>query len=215
MAAARAVAGTATEPALSARLDVLTAHVALDQADVTAAEAHALDGRGHGHRAARGRLRPLIVLGRLARTTDPGRATTCFEEAARLAEEAGLGSWHLRARHELAVAAWTNGDTSALVQTRTVAARYGALVTMAVMDLSLADIALTNFDRRGCLEAARPAPRRAAATPSPPSRWRTCGSRARTPSPATTRRCGPRSATPSPPTPRTPASWPTCTAGCW
>ena len=35
------------------------------------------------------------------------------------------------------------------------AARYGALTTVAVMDLSLADLALGHFDRAGALEAAR------------------------------------------------------------
>ena len=39
--------------------------------------------------------------------------------------------------------------------TRDLAARYGALVTVAVMDLSLADMALMAFNRDGCLAAAR------------------------------------------------------------
>jgi DNA-binding CsgD family transcriptional regulator len=39
--------------------------------------------------------------------------------------------------------------------TRDLAARYGALLTVAVMDLSLADIALMAFDREACLASAR------------------------------------------------------------
>jgi DNA-binding CsgD family transcriptional regulator len=39
--------------------------------------------------------------------------------------------------------------------TRDLAARYGALLTVAVMDLSLADIALMAFDRETCLASAR------------------------------------------------------------
>ena len=57
---------------------------------------------------------------------------------------------------------WPRGDIDALRDTRDLAARYGALVTVAVMDLSLADIALSNFDRDGasprraaCVEASR------------------------------------------------------------
>jgi len=41
-----------------------------------------------------------------------------------------------------------------MVETRDLAGRYGAMRTVAVMELSLADIALAAFDRVGCLAAA-------------------------------------------------------------
>jgi DNA-binding CsgD family transcriptional regulator len=81
--------------------------------------------------------------------------TIWFERAALVAAGAGLAQLHLRAEQELALAVWTRGDLQPLHDVRAVAARYGALVTVAVMDLSLADIALSSFDRERCLAAAR------------------------------------------------------------
>ena len=46
---------------------------------------------------------------------------------------------------------WVTGDFGAMRATRDLAARYGAHVTVAVMDLNLADVALSNFDRDDCL----------------------------------------------------------------
>ena len=58
------------------------------------------------------------------------------------------------ARHELALLDWALlGRIDQLRETRDLAARNGALVTVAVMDLSLADAALAAFDREGCLDA--------------------------------------------------------------
>ena len=79
----------------------------------------------------------------------PARATQWFQRAADLAAAHGLAGWELRARHELALQAWGDGDTRPLREVRDLAARTGALVTQAVMDLSLADLALAAFDRDG------------------------------------------------------------------
>ncbi|CAA9235487.1 MAG: hypothetical protein AVDCRST_MAG54-1234, partial [uncultured Actinomycetospora sp.] len=79
-------------------------------------------------------------------------AARWFARAADVAGRAGLATWHLRAQQELALLDW---DPAALRTTRALAARYGALTTVAVMDLSLADLALGHFDSEGALAAAR------------------------------------------------------------
>lgn len=96
-----------------------------------------------------------MVLGRVARVADPPRSDAWFRQAADLAEQHGLAGRHLEARHELALSAWARADLGPLSETRALASRYGALITVAVMDLSLADIALSSFDHAGCLAAAR------------------------------------------------------------
>ncbi|MCX6462731.1 MAG: helix-turn-helix transcriptional regulator, partial [Pseudonocardiales bacterium] len=94
----------------------------------------------------------LELHGRVA--PDAAAARPFFERAAALAARHGLAGWQLRAQHELALLAWPAGDLGPMRATRELAARHGALVTVAVMDLSLADVALGAFDRDGCLEAA-------------------------------------------------------------
>ena len=97
----------------------------------------------------------LEVLGRVsAANADVAGAAWC-QRAAEVAEASGLAGWHLRARHELAILSWDDAGFAAMRETRELAARYGALITVAVMDLSLADVALQHFDRDGCLAAAQ------------------------------------------------------------
>jgi DNA-binding CsgD family transcriptional regulator len=150
-AAARADIGE--DPELGARVDAIAAHVALVQgrpADAGVLAQHALD-------AATATAQPAVacealeVLGRAARLTTPGTSVDWFQQAADLAAAHGLAGWELRARHELALQRWGQGDTRPLRDTRALAARTGALVTQAVMDLSLADVALAGFDRDACL----------------------------------------------------------------
>ncbi|HSK62052.1 MAG TPA: LuxR C-terminal-related transcriptional regulator, partial [Actinomycetospora sp.] len=153
-AAARLVdQARANGPAVPA-VDAVAAHVALEQGhhdDAAALAYRALD-------AAVGAQQPAVeceaaeVLGRVARDTDLVAARRWFARAADVAGRAGLATWHLRAQQETALIGW---DTATLRTTREVAARYGALTTVALMDLSLADLALGRFDRAGALEAAR------------------------------------------------------------
>ena len=126
-----------------------------------------------------------------------------------------MTAWHLRARHELAILDWADGGERQMRATRDLAARYGALVTVAVMDLSLADMALMAFNRDGCLTSAQAAPRPAAASGSPPSPWHSSGSQARTRSRAMTPGCPRPPRRPWPTTPATRGSSAICTAGCW
>ena len=156
-AAARAAATDAADPALRARLDVVAAEVAFHQGDLHAAEGlarAAVDGA-----AATGQpeveCEALLVLGQVVRTSagmDP--ALVAFERAGAVAAGAGLVQLHLRAQQEQALVVWAKGDVQPLHDVRDLAARYGALVTVAVMDLSLADIALASYDRQACHTAA-------------------------------------------------------------
>ena len=154
LAAARAAADGHVDDALAARITAVDAHVALEQGRADDAETLA---RGAVDAAvATGQpaveCEGLEVLGRIARDLGPGASTGWLERAARVAERAGLATWHLRARHELALRTW---EPEALRATRDLAARYGALTTVAVMELSLADLALGDFDRAESLRAAQ------------------------------------------------------------
>lgn len=154
--AARVALGAEGDAAAGARIDAVAGYAALDAArlDEAAALAHAAvtaaDATGQPAVA----CEALEVLGRVAAVHEPARAEDWYRRAAEVASRAGLPTWHLRARHELALLAWSRGDLRLLVETRDLATRYGALRTVAVMDLSLADIALSAFDRAGCLAAA-------------------------------------------------------------
>jgi DNA-binding CsgD family transcriptional regulator len=155
--AARASAGQDPDAALQARLDAVAAEVAHDQADLEAAERlarAAVDGAAATAQPAV-ECEALLVLGRVRRAVggmDGG--LPWFERAGEVAAGAGLAQLHLRAQQERALVVWTRGDLQPLHDIRTLAARYGALTTAAVVDLTLADIALTSYDREGCLRAA-------------------------------------------------------------
>jgi DNA-binding NarL/FixJ family response regulator len=137
-----------------ARLDALGAHVALARDDVEQA-----------HRLARGAVdaagvtdlpevecEALEILGRLAESLP--EHTRLMERAAALAHRHGLVTWRLRALQELALG-WIDGKSAQrLREVRRVAAEAGAFVTVAQMDLMLADIGLGSFDGDACREAA-------------------------------------------------------------
>ncbi len=156
-AAARAAAGDDVDAALTARLDAVAASVALAQADLGTAERlarTAVDGA-----AATGQpaveCEALFVVGAVVRTAEGmGAAVPWYERAAAVADAAGLAELHLRAQQELALIVWTYGTLQPLHDVRDTAIRYGALITVAVMDLSFADIALSGYDREVCLESA-------------------------------------------------------------
>ena len=143
-------------PALMAQTDVTAAEVALELADV--ARAGELARRAIDDAEAAGvhdvLCEALLVLGRVQRPTGMAAAHRSFQRASDVAEAAGLTRWHLRARQELALMGWFTGDFGAMHETRGVAARYGAHATVAVIDLNLADIALSNFERVDCLTSA-------------------------------------------------------------
>ena len=155
-AAARTALGAEADAAATARIDAVAAYAALDAArfDEAAALARAAVAAAEVTGQPAVACEALEVLGRVAAVQEPAAAEDWYRQEAEVASRAGLPTWHLRARHELALWAWSRGELEPLAQTRDLAARYGALRTVAVMELSLADAALAAFDRAGCLTAA-------------------------------------------------------------
>ncbi len=156
--AARCAAGESVDHALQARLDAVAASVAYDQADV--AEAERLARAAADAAAATGQpavhVEALIVLGRIVRTVQGMEAAVpVFQQAGAVAAAAGLSQLHLRSEQELAMVAWSRGDAEHLHTVRALAARYGALVTVASMDLARADLALLTYERGACVAAAQ------------------------------------------------------------
>lgn len=155
VAAARALAGDDGAD-LTARIDVVAAHVALDAGDLAGAAELAELARAAA--ATTDQLdvvcEAMLLAGRVVRADTWSASIELFEHAAAIAEGAGLASWHLRARQELASSSWITGDTAPLLELRTVASRYGAVSTVTQLDLALADMALTTFDADGCARAA-------------------------------------------------------------
>ena len=146
---ARARATGELRPGVRAALDAVGAHIAL--ADDRLDEARRLASA-----AVAGADRPEVeceaieVLGRLASASD---AVALFRRSAALAERHGLTTWRLRALQELALTEATP-DGGHVRELRRVAADAGAHITIAQMDLVLADMALNDFDRNTCREAA-------------------------------------------------------------
>lgn len=155
--AARSAAGTAPDVAVLAGLDAVAGEVALDRSQLEDAERitrRAVDGARATHQPAV-LCEALLTLGRILRVKDVPAMRACFAEAASVAGDAGLVRWHLRAQQELALEEWIERGCSPLEETRALAVRYGAQITVAVMDLSLADLHLSSFDRDGCLRHAQ------------------------------------------------------------
>lgn len=154
--AARRHPGAESDPDLSPRVDVVAAHVALDAGDLPAAAVLAERARDGAEVADLADVvcDATLVIGRVLRPRNWSDSIELFEQAARTAEDARLPSWHLRARQELAYSAWITGDTAPLSDLRSTAVHYGALTTVAQIDLARADIALSTFATDECRRAA-------------------------------------------------------------
>ena len=156
VARARVVAGPGPEAALAARIDVVAAQVALSAARLDDAERlsrSAIDG-ARATNQTEILCEALIVLGRVLYPNGYGQALTSFQEASDVAERGGLARWHLRAQQELALGSLATAHAVGLRTTRELAARYGAHLTVAAMDLAIADFALSNYDADECRRAA-------------------------------------------------------------
>jgi hypothetical protein len=142
---------------LAARVAAVEAHVALEQERLDDAARVAESAVAAARDAALPDVEceALEVLGRVARLHDRAAGVAYFEQAARLAEIHGLPAWRLRARQELAVlATWERGPRP-LQEVRELAAKAGALVTVAQMDLLVADFGVSRLDHPTCFAAAR------------------------------------------------------------
>jgi DNA-binding CsgD family transcriptional regulator len=141
--------------AAGSSLDAVDAHVALARGCLD--DARRLATAAVSRAAAAGRpaveCEALEVLGRLTQTVP--EAAALFRRAADLAGRHGLTTWRLRALQELALVEARSPGEDHVLEVRRVAADAGAHLTVAQMDLVLADIALSLLDHDGCREAAQ------------------------------------------------------------
>ncbi len=146
-------ADVADDAALEARVDAIAAYVALDEGRPDEAESLARRALDAAHATSQPAVacEAIEVLGRVTALTDADASIAWYQRGADLAAAHGLAGWELRARHELALQSWGTGDLQPMRETRELAARTGALITQAVMDLALADVAFGSFDRDACL----------------------------------------------------------------
>src|SRR5207344_1161936 len=116
-----------TTPDLQARVDTMAAAVALDEADLGDAErlSRLAIEEATATTQPETKCEALLVLGRVVRARNVDDSEPWFEQAATLAAESGLPSWHLRAQQELAISRWPRGAIDALRDTRDLARRYG------------------------------------------------------------------------------------------
>jgi len=152
---ARRVAGAGVDSALAARIDAVAGEVALDRAVLDDAERFSRAAIAGAQATGQVEVlcESLLVLGRVLRPQGDAEALVVFRRASEEAERAGLVRWHLRAQQELALETLTSESDHELVVTRDLASRYGAYLTVAAMDLTIADVALANLDRVACLRA--------------------------------------------------------------
>src|SRR5690606_37180769 len=147
--AAETVAAEIGDPALSARVAAVSAAVALHQADLPMAERLARAAieaaAATAQPAVEGEAHP--TLGHVLRTTEGMAAgLPSYRRAGEVAAAAGLAELHLRAEQEQALIVPSSEHGNPLLEVRQLGMRYGALVTVAVIDLYLADLALAAFD---------------------------------------------------------------------
>ena len=163
LAMARAIADSVQDPALSARLDAVAARCALDaQQPDTALELAsrslaAAEAAGLRSWAGETAYEALDTIGRRAQLGgDLGAAAAAFERAYQIATTERRPILRIRAMHQIGtVQILESGATSKLSEARDLAARAGAISTMALIDLQLASAWSLGTDLDRALTAAR------------------------------------------------------------
>jgi DNA-binding CsgD family transcriptional regulator len=162
LAAARAIAADLGDPALASRVDATAAHCAVDAGDMAKAgelahrslaqaEAAGLEGW-----AADVAFDALQVIGRTERARDMEAARAAFERADQIAAREGFAVRRIKALHELGtVDMLQDGGTARLSEARELANKAGAISTMTVIDLQLANAWSVSDDLDRALESAR------------------------------------------------------------
>jgi len=146
LAAARAIADRVGDRALASQVDATAAHCAIDAGDLQAADelarrslARAEAAGLHGW-AADVAFDSLQVIGRTERARDMDAARRAFERAYQIATQADFAVRRIAAVHELGtVDMLEDGSTARLSEARDLANKSGALSTMTVIDLQLAN----------------------------------------------------------------------------
>lgn len=162
LAAARAIAADLGDPALASQVDATAAHCAVDAGDLAKAgelahrslaqaEAAGLEGW-----AADVAFDALQVIGRTERARDMEAARAAFERADQIAAREDFAVRRIKALHELGtVDMLQDGGTTRLAEARELAHKAGAISTMTVIDLQLANGWSVSDDLDRALESAR------------------------------------------------------------
>jgi DNA-binding CsgD family transcriptional regulator len=171
LAAARAIADEIADPALSSQVDAAAAYRAVDVGDIAKArelarrslkeaEAHGLNGW-----AADVAFDSLQVIGRTARARDMATARAAFERAYQIAGGEQFAVRRIAALHELGTADMLqDGSTARLSEARDLASKAGAISTVTVIDLQLANGWSLSEDLDRAIEAAHRCRQRASRT---------------------------------------------------
>jgi DNA-binding CsgD family transcriptional regulator len=145
--AAQHHAGVNGAPGLAERTDVLAAEIAFASGDTDAARSRVTALLQLQPADTAVRIRAHILLGRIDRLTDLSAARDSFESALAIAQATRLPVHVLDALHELGTIELLDfGGTSRLLEARAVAARLGAMGTLAVIDLQLTAGFLSHLD---------------------------------------------------------------------
>jgi len=162
LTAARAIAADIGDPALASRVDATAAHCAVDAGEL--AKASELAHRSLARAEAAGlqgwaadvAFDALQVIGRTERARDMEAARAAFERADHIAARENLAVRRIKALHELGtVDMLQDGGTTRLSEARELANKAGAISTMTVIDLQLANGWSMSEDLDRALEAAR------------------------------------------------------------
>jgi DNA-binding CsgD family transcriptional regulator len=162
LAAARAIAADLEDPALASRVDATAAHCAVDAGDL--AKASELAHRSLAQAEAAGlegwaadvAFDALQVIGRTERARDMEAARAAFERADQIAAREGFAVRRIKALHELGtVDMLKDGSTARLSEARELANKAGAISTVTVIDLQLANGWSMSDGLDRALEAAR------------------------------------------------------------
>lgn len=169
LTAARTIADTLADPALTSRIDAAAARCALDSSDLDRAEELAQRSLATAEQAGlRGwaadvAFESLEVIGRRERVRDMVAARSAFQRAYQVAGGDDFAIRRIRALHELGtIDMLEDGATGRLTEARELAHQAGAISTATVADLQLANVWSlgTDLDRaaaaaRQCEESAR------------------------------------------------------------
>ena len=171
LAAARAIADNLDDPALSSQVDAAAAYRAVDAGDID--KARELAQRSLGQAEAAGldgwaadvAFDSLQVIGRTERARDMDAARAAFERACQIATREDFAIRRIAALHELGTADMLqDGATARLSEAWELANKAGAISTMTVIDLQLANGWSMSEDLDRAIEAARRCRQRASQT---------------------------------------------------
>ncbi len=161
LSAAASIADRLHDPELSGRIDTVAARNALVAGDLDAAEQLArralqtAEAAGLSGWAADVALESLELIGRRERPRDLEAARRAFEQVRQLADSRELGSWRIRARHELGtVEMLRDGSASELRDVRQLATDAGVTCVSTVITLQLANLASLSTELDQALDMA-------------------------------------------------------------